>query len=352
MKKHQLFIALVMALCLSVAFVSVASAQDATLMGRTSLDDRGQSLDENLDEEADKEEKSWGVAADLTFDLGVGAFVKNKYARRVRSKFGFEASGYYKIPVIDTNIELATGFTAWMSKAGGSNGVHEFRWTDSYIGFSRELYSYKGELLRFMLNAGLGFAIPTSKASWTTNLYTSIMPQLGMGLKIARFGVFYAVRYSHNFNKYTSASVDPNEVDALSRSAGNELLSRTDIAIAGVLTEIELVNAFSLSYDILDELVLSVGFAFADFWTYDSESLNDDDYTNPNAKPGRGHGQMSAGSVALAYTPWRYTTITFFLKSEQPWKQKDNKELRFPWFDTISYSKNYTKFGVTATFRY
>lgn len=350
MKREHFFLAVILALGFFVIPIPSVLAQ-STPTSLTSSVQESQAV--SAADDKDKEEKSWGLAADLTFDLGIGAFVENEYARRIRSKFGVLLSGYYTIPVIDTNIDLSTGFSLWMSKAGGTNGKNEFRWADSYIGFSRELYSYKGEDTKFMLNAALGFVLPTSKASWTTNLYTGIVPQLGIAFKLAQFGISYNVSYTHNFNKYTSASVNPNEVDALARAAGNELLSASNIAIDGVLTEMELVNSFTISYDILDNLTFALGLAFADYWTYDNKTITrDDDLVNPNAKVGRGHGQMSAGSISLAYSPWEYTTLTLFLKSEQPWKQLDNKEMRFPWFDFTSTAKNYTKFGLVASFHY
>ena len=302
--------------------------------------------DKKSDANDDEDDKSWGVYATASFDLGIGAFTKDEHARKIRSRFGFELGANYTIPVIDVDIHAETGFSQWMSKAGGSNGKYEFRWADSNVGLSREIWSYDDEdIFKIAFEGDLSFAIPTSKASWTTNLYTTIMPSITMKIKFAQIRFNYQIIYGHSFHKYTSPTVDPSEVDVISRSAGNEILSANDIALDGILSEIGLVNSFSLGYRFFMNFGLTVGLAFADNWSYDTKSNRDDDeFVNPYAKTGRGHSQMSQGSIVLNYSPIKYLTLNFGLTSTQPWKTADNKSLRLPWFDTVSPSKNYTKF--------
>ena len=305
--------------------------------------------------DADKEDdKDWGVYGKATFDIGLGAFVKHKYARKVRSRFAFEFGANYTIPVIDVDIHADSGFSVWMSKAGGTNGVHEFRWADTNVGLSREIWSYDNKKdFAISFTGDVSFAIPTSKASWTTNLYTTITPSIAMQIKFAQIRIGYEIAYSHSFHKYTSATVDPSEVDVISRSAGVENLSSDEIAIDGILGEIDLANAFTLGYRFFDNFGLTVGLAFADSWSYKTDSNSDrDDLTNPYAKSGRGHSQISAGSIVLDYSPIKYLTLALGMTSKQPWKTADNKTLRFPWFDTVSPAKNYTKFFFSITGQY
>lgn len=306
---------------------------------------------ESLQDDAD--DKGWGVGALASFDIGIGAFTKNEYARRIRSRFAFSVFGNYVIPVIDVDIHADTGFSQWMSKAGGSNGKHEFRWADSSIGLGREIWSYKSGVHSLSFDFSLDFVIPTSKISLNEKLYTTIVPNLSFSYSLDKFNFFYRIQYAHSFNKYTSTSLNSSEVDVLSRSTGVELLGSNQVAIDGILTEIELVNEFKLSYRFIKQLSLTVGFGFLDVWTYDNGTISaEDEFTNPNARVGRGHDQRSLGSIALHYAPIKYMGINLSLVSTQPWKTADNKSVRFPWFDTVSPSKNYTKIMLSLLFQY
>ena len=301
----------------------------------------------------DDDDKSWSVSASLGFDLGLGAFVKHDYAKRIRSRFKFAVTGSYTIPVIDVDVYAQTGFSQWMSKAGGTNGQYEFRWADSEIGFSRNIWSYKSGDFKFSFDGALAFTLPTSTASINTKLYTTIAPSLALSFTLDKFTFAYAITYGHNFNKYTSTALDPSDVDVLSRSTGEELLGAHAVAIDGVLTEIELANQFAINYQFIKQFGMTVGLAFADGWTYDNGTITkDDEFVSPYAKVGRGHSQYSSGSLAFTYVPIKYVALALSMVSTQPWKTADNKTLRFPWFDTVSPAKNYTKFMFTASFTY
>lgn len=344
-------------------WLTLSSTEDASERASSADEEKASSADEekasSAEEEKasdadDEDDKSWGVSATIGFDLGLGAFTKNEYARKVRSRFTMGLEGYYTIPVIDVSIHLATGFSQWMSKAGGSNGKYEFRWADSSIGFSREIWHYKEGEFSVGFDAALDFAIPTSTASINTNLYTSIQPTLSASIKYSRLSLAYAITYSYNAHKYTSVTLDPDEVDVLSRSTGNEIIDSHNIAIGGVLAEHDLSNTFVLGIDCIKKMLsLSIGLAFSDSWSYDNgTNTSDDEFVGKYAKVGRGHSQYSQGSIALSYTPIQYVVLSLGMVSTQPWKTADNKTIRFPWFDTESPSKNYTKFLLSASFVY
>ena len=339
--------------------VQVAEAEEKSADEAVKVADKGEDKaskdgEKSSKDDKDDDDKSWGVNAAIGFDLGLGAFTKDEYARKVRSRFTMTLGGYYTIPVIDTDIHLETGFSQWMSKAGGSNGKYEFRWSDTTIGLSREIWSYKSGEFSVAFNADLSFVLPTSKASINANLYTSIVPSLAASIKLWRFSLAYGITYSYNAHKYTSVTLDPDDIDVLSRSTGNEIIDSHNIAIGGVLAEHDLANQFVLGIECIRKVLdLSIGFAFADSWTYDNGTItSDDEFVGKHAKVGRGHSQYSQGSLVLSYKPIKYATVSFGMVSTQPWKTADNKTLRFPWFDTESPSKNYTKFLLSATFQY
>lgn len=337
-----------------VAEVEEKPADEAVKVADKGEDKASKDGEKSSQDDKDDDDKSWGVNAAIGFDLGLGAFTKDEYARKVRSRFTMTLGGYYTIPVIDTDIHLETGFSQWMSKAGGSNGKYEFRWSDTTIGLSREIWSYKSGEFSVAFNADLSFVLPTSKASINANLYTSIVPSLAASIKLWRFSLAYGITYSYNAHKYTSVTLDPDDIDVLSRSTGNEIIDSHNIAIGGVLAEHDLANQFVLGIECIRKVLdLSIGFAFADSWTYDNGTItSDDEFVGKHAKVGRGHSQYSQGSLVLSYKPIKYATVSFGMVSTQPWKTADNKTLRFPWFDTESPSKNYTKFLLSATFQY
>ncbi len=311
------------------------------------------SSDGKDDDDEDDDDKSWSVGADLAISLGLGAFQKDEHAKRIRSMLLLAINGSYTIPVIDVDVHAETGFSQWLSKAGGSNGKYEFRWADSAIGFSRNIWDYKKGAFFVSFDADLSFALPTSTASINTDLYTTISPTLGATIKLANFSFEYAITYSHSFNKYTSTTLDPSEVDVLARTAGNEFISADEVAIGGILTEIELLNQFVVGYKFLKNFGMKVGLGVYDAWSYDNGIISSkDEFTSPNAKVGRGHTQASIGNIALYYVPIKYLTLALSMKSKQPWKTADNKTYRFPWFDTVSPSKNFTSFIFSASFVY
>lgn len=309
------------------------------------------SSDEDDDEEED--DKSWSVGADLAISLGLGAFQKDEHAKRIRSSLILALNGSYTIPVIDVDVHAETGFSQWLSKGGGTNGKYEFRWADSEIGFSRSIWEYKKGAFSVAFDADLSFALPTSTASINTDLYTTISPTLGATIKLANFSFEYAITYSHSFNKYTSTTLDPSDVDVLARASGNEFINADEIAIDGILTEMELLNQFVFGYKFLKNFGMKVGLGVYDAWSYDNGIITSkDEFTSPYAHVGRGHTQYSIGNIALYYVPIKYLTLSLSMKSKQPWKTADNKTYRFPWFDTVSPSKNYTSFIFGATFVY
>lgn len=325
---------------------NVSETQDKTAQDDAKKDDVAK-------EDSDEDDKGWSIGADLAISLGLGAFVKDEYARKIRSRLTFSVNGSYTIPVIDVDVHAETGFSQWLSKTGGSNSQYEFRWADSEIGFSRSIWTYKKDAFAVAFGADLSFTLPTSTASINMDFYTAISPSLSASVKIGKFSAAYVIKYAHNFHKYTSLTLDPDEVDVLSRSTGEELIGTHDVAVDGVLTEMELLNQFVFAYKFLDCLSLSIGFGFADAWTYDNGTITkDDEFVSPNAKVGRGHSQASMGTIALAYSPIDMLELSLSMVSQQPWKTADNTTIRFPWFDTVSPAKNYTKFMFGVSFSY
>ncbi len=304
-------------------------------------------------EEEDAVSGDWSVGLSYGMSMGIGAFVENDYVARSRARYDVGLSGSYTIPVIDTTLSIGTGFGQYLTEGGGSQEKYEFRWQDSSIGLSRGIWSWISENKTWGFNssASLGFRLPTSRSSINANLYTSIKPGLRLGLKMGPVRIGYSIRYAHNFHKYTSVVLDPSDVDVLARNGGNEYISSDEIAIGGILTEMSLVNAFSVTYNFIPRtLSLTVSLAAIDSWSYDTESAANDEFTAAYADPGRQHRQSSSGGVTLSWIPLDFLSVSVYMNSSQPWKTRDNANYRFPWFDFEGPANNFTRLGFNLSF--
>lgn len=301
-------------------------------------------------EEAE-DSKSWSVGANMGISMGIGTLVSDEYARRSRVRWNLGLNGSYTIPVVDVDVGLSTGFSQWLTEAGGSQTVQEFRWSDTNLGFSRSIYTIP--VVDIAISGGLDFTIPTSSFSRASGLYTSISPSLSFSGSYGPLSVSYSLAYAHNFYEYTSMTFDPADVDILSRGSGNETISRDTVAQDGVLGEFGLYNQFSVAYSFLDDFRLSIGFGFSDDWTFDNGTITEeDDFTSEYASVGRGHSQRSNGSLRLSYSPLRQLSFSASMTSSQPWKTDDNSSYRFPFIDLESPANNFTYFGLGANFNY
>ena len=333
---------------LTLALGGEAFAQNVGDPTLNPADDPNLITEELQEEDGDKD---WGVGATAGLSVGIGSFVSNEYARRNRVRYSLGLDGNYTIPVAEVAVSLYTGFSQWLTEGGGSQSKQEFRWQDTELSFSREIHKFEETGIRF--GGSLGMTIPTSTFSRTAGLYTTLSPGLSVSGAIGDASLSYSVTYSHNFNKYTSLTFDPDDVDVLSRTNGTEAIAADTIAVDGVLTEMMLSNSFRVNYRIIDELSLGIGFGFSDYWTYNNSTISaEDEYTADNARVGRGHGQSTNGSFSLTYSPIRYLSITARASSAQPWKTDDNKGYRFPFWDFESPSMNYTNIGLSVAGRY
>jgi len=325
----------------------LAQAGDDSIFERTS--DSDVALGDALSEEDIGAGKDWSVGVSTGVSVGIGSFVSDPYARRSRVRYRVGADASYTIPTLDVSVGLATGFSQWLTEGGGSNTKQEFRWTDTYLSFSRGIIEGYG----MDLSAGLDFTLPTSAFSRAARLYTTISPSLIFGGDIGPMRLSYQISYSHNFHGYTSMVFDASEVDVLSRETGSEAVAADAVAIDGVLTEMDLSHSFMVRLRLHKQVSLSVNFGFSDYWTYDNGSVTQDDaFTSPFARVGRGHGQSMNGGVRLSYQPWKYLSAALSMSSAQPWKTDDNRSYRFPFIDFESPANNFTNFGLSVMARY
>ena len=293
------------------------------------------------------EDKAWQLVASTGLSVGIGAFVADPNARRTRVRYNASFGLNYNIPFIDTTVSIGTGFSQWLSRGGGQNEPQEFRWSDSSLSFFRPIYSIP--VLDIFMIGSLGFGIPTSRMSQQSDLITRITPSLTF---IRRFGpltLIYDITYAHNFHKYTSTTYDPSDVDILSRQGGAEDIAGDVIAAGGVLTERSLFNTFGVNFG-FSGFLLAVRFGFGDFWGYDNNTVTElDEYTSPYADVGRGHSQISFGTLRLSYMASQHFIASLWVTSQQPWKTADNSGFRFPFFDFESPANNFTYLGTTIT---
>jgi hypothetical protein len=295
-------------------------------------------------------ERAWQLSASSTLGVGSGSFASDDNARRTRVRWGLDFGGSYTIPVIDVTASISTGFTQWLSRGAGPGDQQEpqlFRWNDTTVSFFRPIYGFDFGL-RIM--GSLTFTIPTSRSSNQSDLYTTINPTLIILQKFGALGFIGFIDYSQNFNKYTSTTYDPNDVNILSRAGGAERLDSSTIAAPGVLTQSTLFYAAGVNYSFLDKFLFAVRFGGIDFWSYDNGTItNADEFTSQYADSARGHGQLSFAALRLTYNPTANMSAGISLTTQQPWKTRDNKSIRFPFFDFESPSNNFSFMNFTVS---
>jgi hypothetical protein len=107
------------------------------------------------------------------------------------------------------------------------------------------------------------------------------------------------------------------------------------------------INGLHVGYYFLPNLSLSVDLLIYNYIRFS----NDGQFSDPDL-PLTGRHDNTWGIIDLSYQATSYLVVSTGLSSLQPALTADSSSLRFPFFDFISPSNNYTKWYLTATFLY
>ncbi|MEL6182415.1 MAG: hypothetical protein AAFS10_25895 [Myxococcota bacterium] len=236
-------------------------------------------------------------------------------------------------------VSLSGGYSQFLTRTGGINDQYEGRFQDTTLSASMfPLYVERNTGIIFLTGGGLTF--PTSDLSQTQGLYTSANASLTAIKPVGGMILVYSFGFTKNFHRYTSATVDGDEVDAIVREGGAEDLDANRVAVDGVLPSFAISNFFLIIYNVLPKLQLRASLAYSDSWTYDNGTITEEDeFTNENAVAGRGHRQVVNGGFGARYL---IMGDSFFGRSLSARLQfttvgqpltDDNSGIRFPFWD-------------------
>lgn len=197
---------------------------------------------------------------------------------------------------------VGSGYSKFLSQGGGLNSQFEGRIQDTTLSASLFPLFVEMEYLGIIASGGVSARLPTSRTSIREGLITSVTPNMAL---IKPFGgaiLVWAISFTKNFHRFTSPTVPTDELDVILREGGAEDLGQDLVAIGGVLPSFSLRNTFLIIYNFGGRYQIRGSLGYADTWTYDNGTITaDDELTNPNARPGRGHRQGVSGGFGGRY---------------------------------------------------
>lgn len=108
-----------------------------------------------------------------------------------------------------------------------------------------------------------------------------------------------------------------------------------------------LINALGAQWYFQPNLWLSLSLSIWNFFRYSVDELGSD-----SELPAAGRADLTWGTLELGYQWRRHYVFAFGLTSRQPALTADGKAPRFPFWDFVSPSNNFSRFYATATWVY
>ena len=332
------------------------SAEEADATAQASADG-----EEAADEEAPaaEEGKDWSVTATLLTSVSQGTFadVSNdtEWAGKIddgdnafdRVNLVYDLSGSYSLG----DFSLSSGLTwvQWLTDGGGFNGPGEVRFQD--IPLSIDWAGHSFESTGISVGSGVSFSFPTSATSQISTLIVGTSAYASVRRTfLETLGVSLTLSGGKDFHEYKGPVVDSEEVDAIARTGGSEVLGSGLILVDGINTEYFLSTSLGLSFGIWDKLRGSVSYSFSNFWSYDWN--NDDDLAASRADAGRGLTQRTDARFGLSYPVLDYFTLALSTRTYQAPKTDDNKSYRFPFWNTTGAARNFSSVRLAVVGSY
>ena len=106
-----------------------------------------------------------------------------------------------------------------------------------------------------------------------------------------------------------------------------------------------LVNSFYVQFLFTPKLWASISFEIQNFFAFsiDEETLSND------GLPEAGQRDWTYGDINVSFMPVDHFVLGMGIQSYQPALTADNSSIRFPFYDFVSPSNNYTRWYLTAT---
>ncbi|TVR02535.1 MAG: hypothetical protein EA398_07320 [Deltaproteobacteria bacterium] len=351
-------------LLLALPVTAAADQADAgdTLVAQATITGGAGSPDEQLIADAadatDEPSETSGLPitlnASLSFQSTLGHLFRDSLQARsgMSSSLGLSAS-YQFAPSVSAS--LSGGYLQYLTRYGGSVSRYEGRFQDITVGASHASV-WREPTTGINLALGGSAILPTSAASRFTQLYTTLGASMTLSRSFGGFSLSLQQRGSKNFHRYTSivADLDRYPIDALARAESIERITETRVALqTGLLTSHALATQLTAAYRIIPGLSVSASYALSNSWTYDNGTITEqDEFTSPNARVGRGYRQGSLGSFGVRYAFLDHYSAGLNFSTAMSPRSADNSRLRFPFWDFESGNLQYTTVSLSLSGSY
>jgi hypothetical protein len=199
----------------------------------------------------------------------------------------------------------------------------------------------------FAVTPYLYLAGGTSLSARYQSRLLSVRPGVRLSYKLGPANLYYEGRFTKNFHRYTSPTLDGGLGIAVARLGGSEDLAGDVVAAGGVNSEFSLLNRITAVFSLPADLSLTFDFAYIQSWSYAWD--NDDDLTAANADTGRNLNDISQAVIDVSWqSPVPNLIISSGVVTAQTPKTANNDGFRFPFFDFIAPNSNSTTFYLDA----
>ncbi len=325
-----------------------ASAADGEAAGDSETDSDGEkSVDASVNAEEAKDEKLIPINASLNVNSSFGAATllsNTEFTQTDYFRTGVNVGLSYNI-IDELSVSTGIGYSKFLTDNGGRVFQREGRVSD--VGLNFGWSGWTEENTGISISGGGGFNFPVSTVSRTVGLVVGTSAGLSLRRSFGGLNFSYSLGGGKDFHRFTSVTLPIDDLDVIARAGGEENVGAGLVALDGVLGEWSISNSFGLSFGFLDGFSASIGLSFIDFWTYDNGTITqDDEFVNPNAVVGRGHGQAMTGSMRLGYriAPWLSASAAMVTNGAP--LAADNRSLRFPFWDFENGQASRTSFSL------
>ena len=289
-----------------------------------------------------KRKSNFGGIVALSQSLGLGTFVADQYARNPYYGWGLSLRPRYFI-TSKLFVELGFSIQGELTQSYQSSNTKKRQVMPSDLFLTLKYQDvYEIPVLKIRMSPSLRLGAPTSLESRYRNLYLSG----AIGLDLSRtfgnhFLLHYNIRFNKNFNRTFTPTLGTDVAVARFRgyedAGGGEIINgvdnNTSFSVSNSLTAVGIIN---------DQWSITLMLGIQNSWTYANIAL--DEFSSEYAKGGRGQRDSTVGTLDVSYQPFKHVGFSLGITSAQPAKTRDNKRIRFPFFDFSSEGNNFTQF--------
>lgn len=304
-----------------------------------------------------------GLSVSVGTQLSVGSslypFVANEYVRNEIVNWGISFVPAYMFSD-STRVSASASLSQELTLSDSDDDPQTFIFGDIGLNVSRRLYQFEN-------GPGIGGQIsvqlPTSDASRTDTLITSVGARLNAMQNLGKFNVSLSSGFRKNFHEYTTSVRDPNTgrslvtrdglviedmVTGIARIGGSELAGATYFDGEALNTSMILSNGLSVSYMATDRLNFALSYNLSHSWTYESFEL--DEFSGVGATEGRGRRDSHGGGLSVSYQLLDNVGFGAGMNTGGPTRTADDKRIRFPFYAFEGAASNMTTFFISATY--